>query len=179
MELTSWIRYKLERGSTKQSFKDKGIGLRVTVRARPSVEEFIKQLAGGRTTDATAYGEAWHSMDDSPLEVYIVDEPDQTTDYTLLGVGGSLIQYPAQPRSRGLSTLGSSDPTAPKPTINLGILRLVGISKPDGVTIGLQGMYSPEYMKILRAQLPIVTRQFLHDYIVPITLNLEIVSKDV
>lgn len=177
MELTSWIKFTLERGSTKQAFKDKGVGIRLNIKARAGVEEFIKQLSGGRTTTVDAYGDAWHSEDENPLEVYILDDVEHADNYTLLAVGAPLLQYPSVPRRNSLSSL--NEVSNQKTIANLSVLRLVGISKPEGVTIGVQGMYSGGYVQTLRTQFPAVTKQFLQDYIVPITLNLEIVSKDV
>jgi hypothetical protein len=60
---------------------------------------------------------------------------------------------------------------------NLAFLRIVGISAEGGVTVGLVGAYSSEYVKRARNILPGAIKQFLQDYLVPITVNLQVISR--
>jgi hypothetical protein len=178
MELdNSWVSLRLTRGPIRG--KDRNlIGLILRIQARREVEEFMSGLAGGRRSPLDVVGDGWHtiSLDGAPLEFYDAEfRSPQNQSYTLNGIGLPVllqnrdrddVQRPPREIARQLDE-----------QVNLSFLRLVGISEDSGVSVGLAGAYSEEYFRKLKAVFMPAATQFLRDYLVPITINLHVVSK--
>lgn len=171
-ETNSWVDYKISRGPIRSGLKNK-VGLVLTISANPILEDFMRQMSKERRTGVDAYGDNWVNMNPTGgiLEVYEIEEQLSNRAYTLGAVGMPLVivPNPDRPVQRG----GNGE----EPT-NLSFLKLVGISQPGGVSLGLVGAYSWDYIMKLRNNLSSITKTFLHDYIVPISIHLQIVNEN-
>jgi hypothetical protein len=168
----SFISFTLTRGPIRGKDRNR-IGLVVKVRARQDIEDFASGLSQGRKIPVDAVAETWQNCDPNagPLEFYESDSRfEQNRLYTLDSIGGPLIIAPEQNNRRAGQQLGDEQ-------VNLAFLRLAGISSPVGVTIGFTGVYSNDYAKRVNSLLMPALKQFLHDYIVPVTFNLHVISK--
>jgi hypothetical protein len=170
MDNKAWIDLTITRGPIRGRDRNR-IGLIVHVQTRRDVEEFISSLANGRTIGVDAYADTWQNcgLQEKPLETYEIENelPNEQRPYSLFHIGLPLIvNKPDRVRVGDGSEM-----------VNLSILRLVGIGESDGVKVGIVGAYSADYVKRVRNLLPNAIKQFLQDYLVPITVNLQIVSK--
>jgi hypothetical protein len=171
-----WVTYAVKRGPIRGEFKN-DIGLVINVKARPELEEFMKNLSDGRTIEASAYPDNnWINNNDPrlPLTLYNVDRHLGIGSYSMEAIGGPLLLQP-QPRPRGVPV--AADQANDIERANLSILKLVGISGEDGINLGIGGIYPPELINKLKQNLLASTQQFLRDYLVPISFRLEIVSR--
>jgi hypothetical protein len=167
----NWVDFTLKRGSIRGKDRNK-VGLVLTVRAQREVEDFMSGLANGRRLPVDAVGEAWYAVgsEETPLEFYAVESQfENKRAYSLDQVGGPLLI--TQPSPRGIVSSPADD------IANLSFLRLAGISGEGGVSIGLVGAYSWDYINRARSAMPMALKQFLHDYLVPITINLQVINK--
>jgi hypothetical protein len=168
--LETWVDYTLTRGPIRGILANK-VGLLLTIKANPLVESFFSSLSKNQTIDVDAYGDLWSNAGGKEtLKVYNVDEPFNNKSYNLREVGMPLLNLGG---GRNGLQLGDEDAGV----LNLSFLKLVGISNPDGVTLGISGAYSKGYIQKIQNKLPEATQRFLHDYVVPITVNLHLVSK--
>jgi hypothetical protein len=165
------VNFSLTRGPIRGKDRNK-IGLIVRVKARRDVEEFMSNLAQGRRMPVDAMGDVWQNCneDGAPLEYYETDNRfESNRHYSLDFVSGPLLVQPNAGSSRlSLNT---------EEVVNLAFLRLAGISMDSGVSIGLAGAYSNDYIKRVKLALPGAVKQFLQDYIVPVTLNLQVIAR--
>lgn len=175
----SWISYTVERGPIRGPLSGK-VGLRLTIKARPEIEALMSNLAKDKKIGTDAYGDLWYNCvnPDEPLEVYAVDPDLSGSGYTLNQVGQPLLVTPTVPRVRN-AIAGLGDAVRVDGEIaNISFLKLVGISRDTGVTLGLSGAYSSDYvMNRLKPMFSKAITTFLRDYIVPTTFNLHIISK--
>lgn len=175
----TWIDYQISRGPFRGGVNNSKVGLRFTVRARPELEDLMQRLSGDNRAPIDAFGgDLWVPMEGrfpEALEAYVMDDPLTGSGYTLSQIGGTLLR---ENRDRAAQRLGEDPSAASNPTVNLSFLKLVGISNPEGVTFGLIGPYSFDYINQLRRALPLVTKQFLQEYIVPVDIRLSIVNRD-
>jgi hypothetical protein len=167
----AWIDFTITRGPIRGKERNK-IGLIIRLQTRPDVEEFISGLVNGRRYQVDAVGEGWTNCNPeaAPLEVYEFENGSvEQRNYTLENVTGPLLI----PQNDGRLRIGGTPPEL----VNLSFLRVVGVSNPSGVVIGLPGAYSSEYVKRVRNTFPSAVKQFLQDYLVPITINLQVLSR--
>jgi hypothetical protein len=173
MEETAWVDFTITRGPIRGKDRNK-VGLIIQVKARPDIEDFLRGLAHGGRAGVDAYGDMWQNANgDKPLEYYHTDTRlESGRGYTLDGIGQApLITNERQARNALLNGGVADD------IVNLGFLRLVGVSSPEGVTVGIAGAYSGEYLRRIKLLLPGAVKNFLQDYVVPITINLQVISK--
>jgi hypothetical protein len=168
MEENNFIDFTLTRGPIRGKDRNR-IGLIVKIHARRDIEDFASSLSQGRRMPVDAVGELWQNCnpDDVPLEYYDADTRlENNRLYRLDVIGGPLL-------------IGNDDGRRGngEETVNLSFLRLVGISQESGVVVGFAGAYSNDYAKRANRLLMPALKQFLHDYIVPITFNLHVISK--
>lgn len=169
--VTAWVDYSIERGPVFGSL-GKQIGLRLRVKAKPEIEDFMRTSSNGKTSGVEAYGDGWLPLlldESSALEVYTVDIPNGR-GYTFNKVGAPLL-------IEGTKNRYALDVEDPAKIINLSFLALVGISSERGVCFGIPGMYSAHYIKNLHNSMHAEIIRFLQDYVVPITMNLQIVNR--
>lgn len=180
MENSSWIDFTITRGPIRGKDRNR-VGLIIRIRARRDVEDYMASLGQGRRSPVSAYGDLWENaaLEGGELEYYEADnrlEPNKL--YSLDSIGNlPIIERNAGGRANRLDDGGFRATSSPDELTNLAFLRLVGISDESGVTVGIVGPFSNEYIKRLKTLLLNATKQFLHDYVVPITINLQVVSR--
>lgn len=174
MELeNAWVDFTVTRGPIRGKDRNR-VGLLVRVRARRDVEDFMSALGQNRRVQVDAVGDGWQNcgLEGGSLEFYDADTRfDGQRIYTLDNIAGPLIINPVNDRHARLAVAPQED------IVNLSFLRLAGISDESGVTVGLIGAYSGDYLKRMKNMLPNAIKQFLQDYIVPMTINLQVISK--
>jgi hypothetical protein len=169
----TWIDFTITRGPIRGKDRNR-VGLLIRIKARRDVEEFMSSLAQGRRVPVDAVADMWQNCnpDDSGLEFYEVDSPFENQRlYSLEHVAGPPI-ISQNNDGRGLRIQQQQDDV-----VNLSFLRLAGISNDSGITVGLIGAYSNDYLKKMKLLLPKAITQFLQDYIIPVTINLQVISK--
>jgi hypothetical protein len=174
----SWVDFTLTRGPIRGNNRNK-IGLVIRVKARKEVEDFMAGLANGRRAPVDAVADGWYpcNADGNPLEFYDAEfqsEPQHL--YTLNNIGGAPLipRYdPNQPRRIAVPAA----PGAHDELVNLSFFRVVGISEDSGVSIGLAGPYSNDYVNRFRRLYMSAAKQFLHDYLVSFTVNLHVIDR--
>lgn len=172
MDGVPWIDYSIERGPVLGA-AGRQIGLKLRVKAKREVEDFFKALSNGRQVEIEAFGNGWvpSGLDaEKQLQVYVTDLP-ATKTYTL--------GRPAQPLliDTGRAVRLDDGSSEMGQITNLSFLALVGISQEDGLVFGVTGMYSASYAKKLHQHLGSEIKRFLHDYVVPVTFNLQIINR--
>lgn len=167
---SNWVDFTLTRGPIRGEERNK-VGLILKIKARRDVEDFMRGLADGHRTLVEAVGDSWYNCNNSgtPLEVYDAAVEARNKLYTMNGVGQPLLVIQDPGRLRAANN---------EEQVNLSFLKLVGISNSEGVSIGFVGAYSADYVSKVRNALPNVVTQFLRDYLVPITINLQIISRN-
>lgn len=144
-------------------------GLRVSVWANPLIEETFRGWSGGTGPLAIAeYGRYWRQID-TPLSAY-----QMTTDLGVLAFDGGM--YTLNAVGRPLLDKGASVPDG---IVNLGLLRLVGISSGAGVRFTHEsGPISLPEIRRMKDRLLQASRRFYIDYVMPvditITLNTQV-----
>lgn len=189
-DYVTWVDLSLRSGTSYTSpnkrLNASLIGMRLTVKTAPQVEEYMKQLANNQKVPVDAVSDLWHNVgSEEPLEYYALNEQIYTPAYMLNKIGQPLIlnnrglegQLRAAHAGQILQAVPNMDNDPVNGRINLSFLTLAGVSKPDGVTIGFGGVYSGQYIKSLQRSLMQSTEQFLRDYLVPVTINMQIVSR--
>lgn len=164
-EQNPWVEYTLERGPIRGDSKAK-VGLTLVVKARPELENFMQHLSEGRIVSSDAFAaDGWTNLDTGKsLDVYQIDNKAANLNYSLTHVGSPL--------------LVGNDRVGENALVNLSFLRLVGISTTEfGIRIGIPGAFSAQYVQDVRLKLPQVLGQFLKDFVVPMTINVQIISR--
>jgi hypothetical protein len=164
--MADWISVSISRGPIRGAHRN-DLGMRMHVKARPELETFMQQLSGGQKCPTNSYSEAWTSQNAKELEVYLIDKPLGAGNYTLEHVCGDPVVQNRVPRTG-----------ATEDKINLSFLKLVGISSDEGLTFGISGIFSADVCNRLKLELNGALRQFLTDYVVPVNINLQVVSRD-
>jgi hypothetical protein len=137
-------------------------GLILFVRAMPEVENFIKSLCDGGVDPVEMYSREWFSVDVAkPVYIHRLerDIPTASSSYT--------IAHPGEPlRSK-------------EGKYNISFLRIVGIGSPEGVTFGVAGPFSKEFIRIFMEGACKEVRTLISEYIVPVHINLRISSQEI
>jgi len=169
---TKWVSLSISRGPIRGPLRNV-VGCIVHVVADPSVEEFMRNASRDVANDDPAlYDSRWYPLSNGPLHMYKVSGESlgvRGYDYSL-DYPGSDLQIQRKVRSdMGLSEM--------KLISNLSFLRLVGISKPEGVKFGVFGAFGEEHLHKVSNKLLQATKLFLKDFIVPVDVSWQIVSK--
>jgi hypothetical protein len=175
----NWIDLKISRGPIRGKDRNR-IGVTLHAKALPEFEEYMKTLSNNQKMPSAAYGDTWLNVadPDKPLELYNGDfTPNH--NYNLIAISGQPLLIRDDPNNpRGaLARLQNANMTGDPDLPNLSFLRTVGISEGEGIAIGFAGAYSWDYINRMRTLYPLALKQFLHDYIVPITINLHVMVK--
>ena len=129
------------------------------VRVIPMMETFIKGLGNGEARPSSAYPNAklWLPLnpESPPLMVYQIAPLPPRSGYRLDCVGMDF-------EVEGL--------------INLSFLRLVGLSKPEGVKFRINGVYSEERLLQLGDRIGSAVESLYKDYLNPIDLSVVVHS---
>ena len=139
-------------------------GLRLTVRARPEVEEFIQSLGNGSLVDVGTVGRYWQALDKGSLSAYVIQSipPQQSDDGCMITL--DRLWHPLIIPSEGDRY----------PIVNLSFLRLRGISDGIGVTFGVKGVYSFGELCQIRDRVTAASRRFYIEYLRPIDLTVTV-----
>lgn len=149
-----------------------GVGLTLSVKTHPSVEEFMRQQSpDSPPIEVKAAGRHWVSLDkEHPLLAYrmaekipFVESDDDTGCFSLDYLGNPLI---------------ITDDRHRKPLLNLSFLRLVGISEGAGVTFGIKGVQSLDSLKETRDNLSTACRRFYGRYLKPVDLTVMVSTQE-
>ena len=172
MDQNMWANVTISRGPVHGREKNR-VGLMVQVQAREEVEQMLSKLSAGRKSPVGMASENWQSLDSTQLEYYDVSVQSEGNHYgfNTNGIGAGLfLQSDRNDGLRGLQLVEIP---------NLSFFQLVGISKPEGVTVGITGAYSLDYLKRAKSAFPSALKQFLTDYVIPVTINLHVISRSV
>ena len=179
----SWVDISISRGPLKGELS-KQVGMTVQVKARPALEEFMRELSKGNTIEAEAYSDMWYTPDggDNKLKVYRIEDGMlqlQSHTYTLSGVAMPLLtngRQLARDEDDAPQVARRGAPIQQDELVNLSFLRLVGISSEEGVRLGIQGAYSSAYLNKIRRNLMPALTEFLRDYVVPTKIHLHVIE---
>ena len=145
-------------------------GLSLWMRAAPHVEEAIKAMGAGDTTELRVFGRNWTLPPDK--ELYLHNIHNQYAG-NLVAHDGTLysIGYPGHP-------LLLKDPTSmtSKEVLNLAALRFVGVSEGAGVRIGIKGVYTREQLNTICERFKISARHFYQTYMKPVHLSITLTA---
>lgn len=140
-------------------------GLVVYVKVDPRIESFMASLGAGQKELAETYGAEWYPIGEKPLEVYsLFRDIKQSGNYTI-SVPGSSFTF--------------RDKKTGDEKINLAFLRLVGIGSPEGVTFGMAGPFSRDYIRDIQTSVPKQVKSLIQEYVLPVNINLRISSQEV
>lgn len=168
--MKTWVDYKITRGIIKGVLSNT-VGIVLTIKADPELETYMQALSKDRRMEVAAFGDMWYNCgSDEALEVYTIDEQLNSRIYSFTNVALPLL---ITQNNDGRLRLN----TEPDEIVNLSFLKLVGIGKPEGITLGVAGAYSRQYVQSLQKKLPEATDAFLRDHLVPVTINLSIIQK--
>lgn len=185
MTSNNWVDINIERGPVYGNLKNR-VGLRLHVKANQELEQFMRNLSNGHTVPMESLSEEWVRIPQEDTEVYSIDFGRTPKEYTLSAVGYPIVIDSSKPlredEDDGLRTAPpirrlTGSPDKGMQVANLSFLTIAGVSREEGITIGLSGVYSLEYIMSARTILVQAAKQFLHDYIVPVTINLGIVQR--
>lgn len=157
------VKLKLSRRCSDLKLADT-IGVIVTVKVHPVVEEFMRSLGdGGSQPIDVAHGRGWYEIGEAgPILVWNMDKPldkFQTRNWTIDKPSASL-----QDEKYGHN--------------NLSWLRIVGVSKGEGVTFGVKGVYSTTGLNKLRESFGTSLDDFYKSYIIPVDMYVSMTIQD-
>jgi hypothetical protein len=146
------------------------LGTHLNVWTLPHIEEFFRRLSDGNPTDPMVGGRYWYPIGEGKaLQVYGLD---------------SNIYYPLDRKGvvASLSSVGVPIITANGPRedggsgtiLNMGFLRLVGTSEPNGVTFGVKGVYSTEMLNQMRDYVAEASKKLYIQYMKPVNIHVMI-----
>jgi hypothetical protein len=144
-------------------------GLIVKVWADPKVEEFIRSLSVDTPVDLKVLGRYWSALPEAPpLMVYRV------ADLTLMSgvLGSGDCTYRLDQPGQALSVIDHGTLSGiPRTVINMGFLRLVGISQGNGITFKVSGVYPSDHLRSMRDAIGAASRSFYITYMKPMKLR--------
>ena len=165
----------VKRGETviQFSFHRCPIGLGVTMKVHPRIEDLFQDWGKGEKVDAGMYGRQWRSFTGEPLLLWDLQREDVTIDPT----GQFVINKPGTPLVDDLV-----DPYGtllkPQTVANLSILRLVGASSAQGVTFGVDGVYTTKEIRRIAEAIKQASKAFYLSYLKPINLNVMVSTQE-
>lgn len=142
------------------SLRRTGVGIEVGVKTIPEVEDFMKQLGGGRKIGIDGYGRAWQPMKGAILEAYDMYE----------AIDGENGAYRLDALNSPLNYDGYA---------NLSFLRLAGTSEGAGITFFVKGVQSLPALRTLRDKIAAATKMFFIDYLRPVDMVIKISTQEV
>lgn len=179
----------VKRGETTMQvrLKRNTVGLFVSVKVHPGVEEFARALGSGDIQDVRALGRYWTPVGvrpssnpaECPLGTY-----NMTNNPGLINAGSGVmfrLDRPGQPLSEpsGVpTTTRSRNGDNDIPVINLSFLRLQGVSEGAGVNFHVKGVYTMDAVKSLAEQIKDACRAFYAMYLKPIDLAVVVSTQE-
>ena len=165
-------------------------GIVISVEATPEVEGFFAtSVAAQQETPVQVgmFGREWIQVGQTPLEVYPLPGPTfagqlavgYNDAYFRLDQPGAPMFLPCPPRKSGELNKQILRGTPAPPTgsvdreassINLTPLRLVGISRPGGVSFKIDGVWSTSDLQAIRDKFQAASATFYLSYLQPVHL---------
>lgn len=143
------------------SLRRTGVGVEISVKILPEIEDFMKQLGGGRQVRVESYGRHWIPRTKGTLlQAYDLDEQIE----------------PSREMYR-MDLLGS--PISVDGYTNLSFLRLVGASEGIGAGFFIKGVYSLDALRTMKTNISVTARQLFIDYIRPIDMIVKVSTQEV
>jgi hypothetical protein len=172
-----WLSISVRRGPTTGNLKT-NIGLIVTVKAEPIIEEFMKTASLGNTINISEFGVDWCSLNSEPLEIYDIAENAalhlDNSNFTIFAPNRKLL-LGGDLRDEGeIDFIDKRNPNSRM--VNLSFLRFAGISKPDGVSFGVTGAHSKLFIQEFATKSIKAAKYLVEEYIVPINLNVRLIA---
>lgn len=154
-------------------------GLLVKAKAHPVIEETFQAWSGtGGQSLANTHGRYWSHPKDLPLQVWSLAEviPPGRVDgatYRVDRVGTLILEGEPNVLDRG------EDRPRPQSSmiVNLGFLRLVGISSPEGVEFIVRGVFSTEGVQEINRFVMAATKCLVLDYMRAVDLHFVLASE--
>jgi hypothetical protein len=137
-------------------------GLELNIKVHEAVEEFFRAAAGQETTPIELYGRKWVSS--TPLTVH--DLPESMRGSTVIG------ERTAYRLDKPGHDLIFTDDLTRMSIINMGFIRLVGASAPEGVTFTLAGAYEREDVIRLSQEIANAGNVFVRKYVYPMIISM-------
>lgn len=150
----------------KIRFRRDSAGVKVTVQTSEFFENYMKSLGNGTAELVTRYGKLWLPEDATkPLEVW---QADANLLAQLMGNG---TRYRLDLPGKNLDLSGDYYQN----TVNLSFLRLVGASKPDGITFTLKNqVYSLEGLRDLKDLIGKAAKNLYVEFMRPADLSINL-----
>jgi len=141
-----------------------GLGLMVSVKAHPALEEFCKNTIGdGKLIPVELINKGWVGTDPSKgLQCYNL--PNRFTHVT-----GNI--------ALDLGPIGT--PLYQGDTVNLSFLRLAGISEGAGVSFYCKGVFSQDTMRNMKDKIGIATRALYNEYLRPVDMSIQVSTQEI
>lgn len=173
-------------------------GLTLKVWAHPRVEDFIRSLGTGERLDVQTLGRHWFPVGKDQGQKILVYDMTQflgTINYNdqfsfrLDRPGLPLIDHLGDEDERQPFDPDRDEPVRRRPAfkmqkecLNLGFLRLAGISEGSGVSFSIHGVYTREGVDKLASRIEQATNRFYREFLKPykliVTVSTQPVSPD-
>ena len=158
-------------------FRRNASGLMIGARTVPAIEDFMRGLGDGSAVDVRAAGRLWVPLCGDTLMAYAMTTGfpgENSHEFELTQLGKPIINN-YNSKDGGLLSL----PLHAGSTANLSFLRLVGISEGEGVTFGVKGVYSLDFIRSMRDQVLDACRKFYVTYLKPIDFCVQISTQEI
>lgn len=144
-------------------------GIIVDLKAHPKVEDFFRGLSNDQTKLVDSLNKSWFDVQEAGLKFYsfpngLVQEGDGFS-FQMPGYGFDLNAEIGPPYSGEGS--------------NISCLRLVGISNPEGVRLGVKGIMSLNVQRTLAKNLTHNVRKFVRGYINTARVEFKLTGREV
>lgn len=138
-------------------------GLKLTVRTDEEVEEFFRHWGGGAQRGVAGLGRSWRTLGDGNLPLRAYELPknfgeQRDPSYTLANLGTELMAN------------GS---------VNISFLRLVGISKPEGISFTVDSVVSLSGLENIGNRINTACGRFYGEYIKPAEIDVVVSARKV
>jgi hypothetical protein len=140
-------------------------GLIIYTKTDPRIEDFFQSLGQGQKEPPEAFGPDWYAIN-KPLHVhgYYKALPTMPIEYSVNMPGGPFT---------------IRDKNRPIEVVNISFLRLIGIGSPEGVSFGVVGPFSRDYIRETQGKILRQVRNLVQEYVLPVNINLRISSQEV
>ena len=164
---------------------DPKAGLRLTLKARPDIEDFFSLQLGDKQP-VSVLGRYWSAKQgNEDLQVWSVQPQftgvlgDEDLCQFRLDAPGLPLLFEAEANEDGdMPRRGHNKPPAPK-VANISFLRLVGISEGSGVTLNVRGVYSRKEIERIVGRIRAATRAFYEMHLKPINIAVTMNTQEV
>lgn len=139
-------------------------GLRVDVKVHPDVEHYFNNLSHGQHENVRAYGKNWAPIDKvdgsqgEALRVWVFNWPQGHEDFLN---PGTMHQPGGTPRLEN-------------GRVNISFLRLVGASRPEGVSFIWNAMLGDEELRRLASQFHRAQERFYTEFVKPTEVEIAV-----